>query len=324
MRDVLVAEARLADPGLALERDDTTVLRARSVCSRELLPLAVPPDQHARRQRLQQRRRRARGREPSLVHRLVELGRLGQRAHAQLAVEDADALAVLPQRLGAIAGGGVELDHAAVGGLIEWIESQPAARMGYRLVEAAGGGERGDEPIERRGELAAQLGGHQPLPAVELDAIAQREAGEQIVAMQRDRARERSDLVRSAHGCREECPEARDVDVGIRGSERDGRPVDAQPVSPHRRLQRRQRPAECGPRPVVVVLGPEEPGQTVAAVGVAGDREEGKQRDRLACVDAQRRAIDLDARSAQERDSQRHMRKLPTRAQRRPHGRSGS
>jgi hypothetical protein len=59
-------------------------------------------------------------------------------------------------------------------------------------------------------------------------------------------------------------------------------------------------------------------------VGVVGDREEGEQCDGLARVDAQGLAIDLDARSAQERDSQRHVSKLPTRTQRLARRLSGS
>jgi hypothetical protein len=176
----------------------------------------------------------------AVVDRLIELRGLGQRAHAELAVEQAHALPVLPQCLGAFARRCQQLDQAAVGRLVERIEGETPPGVRNRLVVAPSAGERGGEAAERRAELAAQFSGRRLLPAVELDAVAQAESGQQVVAVQRDRLREPRYLLGRVRLRGGQLAKPADVELcAVR--ERDRRPVYGQPLPCERRLERRER-----------------------------------------------------------------------------------
>ena len=183
--NVILAEPRLADAGFAFERDDAPVNACAGVGRGELRPLAVTTDEQPRGQRARNGDRWLGRRHAPLVHRLVQLGRLRQGPHPELAVEQAHALAVLPERLRAPPDGRQEFDQAPVRGLVEWIEQQAPARVGDRVVVTPGRGKRGRQARERSRELPLQHRGGRLLPAVECDAVAQAEAGQQIVSMQR-------------------------------------------------------------------------------------------------------------------------------------------
>ncbi len=109
-------------------------------------------------------------------------------------------------------------------GLVEWIEQQAPARVRDRVVEAPGGGKRGRQARECRCEFPLQDPGGGLLPAVKGDAVAQAEAGQEIVSIQPDRGAQSVDLAGTAHGHCRELAEAADVDR--LGRQRDGRAFD--------------------------------------------------------------------------------------------------
>src|SRR4029078_8518264 len=87
------------------------------------------------------------------------------------------------------------------------------------------------EPIERALELGAQLPGGVALPVVEADAVAKAEAGQEVVAVQRNRGRERLHRPRPVSGRADERPEAGDVHrIGL-DLEAHGGPADGDPAA---------------------------------------------------------------------------------------------
>ena len=164
VRDQLLGEPGLADAGLALEHGDPSVGADPAVQLDQRAPVVLATDERrGARRRLRGRRggvRRGRALERALADRLVEPRRLGQRRHAELARERAHALPVLAERRGAVAAAGVEPDQRPVGGLVERVELEPAAREG----EVAG---RLDVPREHGRELAPQRVGLAALPVLE-------------------------------------------------------------------------------------------------------------------------------------------------------------
>ena len=243
---------------------------------------------------------------------MVERGRLVERAHAELAIEDAHAVAVLLHRGLPIADLGQQPDQLPVGRLVERVEGEPATRTRDRLRGVARGSEGAREPVEHRGELPVHLVARELLPVVERGAVAEAEAGEERATVERGGLLERLEaagagLVRRvavALGRRDEPAQLVDVEPDPRPRERDGIPPDLDEARVERRLERRERAAEGGTRTVGVGLGPEEPGERVASGRAPGEGEVGEQRGRLARVDVERPAVDLDQRWAEERDAE--------------------
>ena len=73
-------------------------------------------------------------------------------------------------------------------GFVQWVQAEPAARVTGRPVQVARGGARRDQLVQgARQPLPEPVRGF-GLPVVELRAAAQREAGQEVVPVQRDRA----------------------------------------------------------------------------------------------------------------------------------------
>jgi hypothetical protein len=75
-----------------------------------------------------------------------------------------------------------------VRGLVQRVESEPAARVSGRPVQVARGGARRDQPVQGARQPLPEPVRGLGLPVVELRAVAQREAGQEVVPVQRDRA----------------------------------------------------------------------------------------------------------------------------------------
>ncbi len=196
----LLAESRLADPRLALDRDQEAVGPDRRVGLAKGLPFAGAADERVLGALLRlpgsERDLRALA-HLALEDPAVERRRALGRADAELPVQHSHAVAVLRDRGVALAAECVQLDQAPVGRLVEQIEGEPAPGMldcGSRLAErrAAVSG-----PIEKRPELARQRSRPERLPGVEGRAVAKPETGEEWTAMER---RRRFDPLESAGG----------------------------------------------------------------------------------------------------------------------------
>ena len=225
--------------------------------------------------------------------RAIELGRLGQRLHAELAAQHADAVAVLRERVAAAAGTGVQLDQAPVRRLVQPVEVEALARPRDGVVEASLALEPLDQPVERGRTLAAQRVLRESLPVVEVDAVAQAEAGEQVVAMQVARRDQR--LCGRVRVVRQPA-ELPDVEPGIRQVEADRVAIALEPSLAERRAQCRERSPQRGPGALRVGVRPEQVRDHGSRVRVPADREIGEHRRGLARVDRQRAPVHLDAR----------------------------
>ena len=123
-------------PGLAGHEDEAPVGRRVATSREDRRQLVVPAHHREARTRrgrgsVDRVRRRGRGgrvrRDPAVADRLVQVGRLGERRHAELPLERRDARPVLADRRGAVAGPREERHQPAVGGLVERVELHPAA-----------------------------------------------------------------------------------------------------------------------------------------------------------------------------------------------------
>ena len=294
--------------------------RARGVRRRELRPLAIAADEHGAGAAGagSAMAGSAAASRPSLTAWYSSVVS-GSGRTPELAVEQADALAVLPQRLGAVPDRREQLDQTPVRRLVERVEREPPARVRDRRRRS------GRPPASARGQAREH--------ASRARAAARRRPHccqlSKATLSRRPKPASRSSRCSAtavvsaaispcvAHGHRGELAEA-----GARRS--------------RRRPRRATRPsARCAsqppPRPVLSVESvrrsaararsssesrPEQRRQAIARVRVPGDGEVGEQRDRLARVDPQRLAVDLDARSAEKCDRQRHTSELLTRPQR--------
>ena len=150
------------------------------------------------------------------------------------------------------------------------------------------------------------------LPVVERGAVAEAEAGEERATVERGGLLERLEAARAglvrgvpvALRRGDEATQLVDVEPDPGARERDGVPPDLEPARAERRLQRRERAAQGGPRAVGVGLRPEQPGERVTTGGAPGEGEVGEKRRRLARVDVERPTVDLDQRWAEKRDAQ--------------------
>ena len=254
-------EAGLAGTGLALHHDDTAGPEGRT----ELIELGVPTDErvpaHHRGGGGLGRRRRRRP-EVTGADGLVEHRRLRERSHPQLLVDDAHALPVLVDGGGSVAALGVQPHQGAVGGLVERVEVEPPLGVGDGLPRSPAAAKAVDEPSTRAGHRPAQPLGLPRLPVVEVGAVAEPEAGQQIPSPQRRRPRDLLDVLRGHP--REEVPDVdRDV-VAIDELDlipRDGRAEVAQLLLDHR-----QGAAEGAAGAGVVRIGPQQGGQRLPAL----------------------------------------------------------
>jgi hypothetical protein len=205
----------------------------------------------------------------------------------------------LLQRVGTTSGGREQLDQAAMGRLVQLVQREALTRPRDRLIHPSGAGERIPQPVEQRRALAPHLVLDIAQPVIELDAVAQREAGQHVVAVQLARKPERAEV-----GIRIGLDRTRLGEIEPRPVEhqRDRAAVRAQPILTERRAKRRQRPPQRRAAPRAVELGPQQVGHDSTAVCAVGHRQESQHRDRLARVDRKRPAVDLDQRRPKQRD----------------------
>jgi hypothetical protein len=108
--------------------------------------------------------------------------------------------------------------------------------------------------------------------------------------------------------CGDQLAEAIDIEVHPGRHQLQADAVRGDPGDPPEGVvQRGEGAAERGPGMGVVALGPEQRGELVASVAPTGVGQIGKERDRLAGIDPQRRAAHLDARRPEQRQPESHV-----------------
>jgi hypothetical protein len=199
-----------------------------------------------------------------------------------------------------------------VGGLVELVEGDAAVGRLDRPLPRPRPGQAQDQPVQRSGQLAAQALGLDELPFLEAGGVAQDEPGHELAPVQRDRLGERrharvadplrcvavgpaggQQLLEPAHVQLELAPV--EPDAGTVGQEHAGAVVGQGPV------QRRERAPQGGAGVLGVVLRPQQLGELVASVPLAGYRQVCQQGDGLARVDLHGRAAELRLRRPQQR-----------------------
>ena len=251
--------------------------------------------------------------ESTVPDRLGKRGRLRERRNPELAVEGPDALAVLAQRRGGLAGGREGGHQQSLSRLVEGIELKPttcgALMAGSQLPSAARPrASRSSAPVSSR-RCASSLAS---LPVVERLARTKGKSGHEFAPVERDRLVEKSEATRArlldpvvvladpAQG-RSKLPE---VNLQIVGTEADGLPIDGQSGPTQRSIQDRKRAPERPVRPRVVRLRPQQGGHGLAAGRPTCNREECEKGDRLAGVHDERYTVELHADWAQDLEGQ--------------------
>jgi len=237
------------------------------------------------------------------LDRVVERARLVHRRDAQLAVEHPHAFAVLAERGGAVARARVEAHELAVRRLVERVDREMALRVPERRAEIAVPLRVNGEPREDLGVRASQRVGLGGLPIVELRAVAEREALEQVAAVERGRVRE------PAVG--DGPAKLRHVDPQIGPVEIDRLALGLEPAVAERGPQDRQRATKCAPGLLLIMFWPEQRRQGRPPLWLPGHGEVGKERGRLSGVGLDGLPAHRDRGRAQQADVQLRQADLP-------------
>jgi hypothetical protein len=184
-----------------------------------------------------------------------------------------------------------------VGRLVERVVKHPRASECQSVAAPALLEVETDEPLERGGDGVAQSLDLEDLPLVEPGGVAQREPGEEIASMERNRLREIAGAiiarapgtVRVGEGAGELRIEARHVD-GNREVRCESDPVaiDAEPSLPECFGERAEGAPERGPGSCRWLLRPEEKGDLRAPAFAPFDEEVGEESFGLAPVELYR------------------------------------
>src|SRR5579859_5949866 len=151
---------------------------------------------------------------------------------------------------------------------------------------------RGGEVRERVAEARTQGVGFGGLPVIELRAVAEGEAREEVPAVEGDRLLESALAKRAA--------ELEDVDEHVRSVEVNGLPVGKEPAVPERAPEHRQGPTERAAGLLLVRLGPQQRREDAAPLRLLGHGQVGKERGRLTGVGDNDGAAGDGARRAEE------------------------
>ena len=241
---------------------------------------------------------------------MVQRCRLVEWADSQLAVEDANAVAVLLQSGGTIAARRVGPDQLTMRGLMKSVEGEAASCSRDRLWVLAPDYEHIDETVEHGCDLPAQLIAGQPLPVVELDGVAKPEPGEEWTAVEGNGGAEWVDAavarlchpvaVRRALG--RQPAQLGDVEDNPVHVEREKIAVGLEPAAAERRPERRECASQCGPRPLGVGLRPEQRRHCVAPHRATGDGEVGEESRGFARVHVKWASVNLHYGWTEQRD----------------------
>src|SRR5438874_10026352 len=221
---------------------------------------------------------------------------LRHRRDPELLIEQAHRRAVLAQRGRPVARARVEAHEISVRGLVQRVDREPALRVvdGRSEIALALGARR--EAGERIAILRAErvaLGG---LPVVELRAVAEGEALEEVAAIQTDRVVEASLTYRAA--------ELGHIDGEVPAVQIDRVTVALEPAIAECRAEHRERPAERAAGLLVVGIRPEQCREGRPSLWLGRYRKIGEERRRLPGVGLDRGAADLDARRTEQANTQ--------------------
>ena len=177
-----------------------------------------------------------------------------------------------------------------------------------------------NQALQCAGQLAAQPLGLEKLPLVERDAVAQAEAGQEVVPIQLDSSIERLQAAGTDVGLGmavipatgQGLPKRRHVHLVVRRKRQTDRLSIHFQLCADGAFQTGQRPAQRGACVGLIGVGVKQRRQCVACSGPAGDGQVGQQGAGLAGVRLNRLAVELDARGAKKENSKsRHVLQSP-------------
>lgn len=282
--DDLLGEPRLADPRGPLEDRQAAVWHGRAMRGHERRQLAVAPCERQPRRlgrrpgsegrvcRTRDASRRTRSGNGAVADRVVQRRGLGERRDTQLTVQRGDGIAILADRRGRLTGLRERGDQQALGGFVERVQGDPAARRLDRCRVVARRGLHPRKALQHPCKVAPVRLRLRELPGVPFVAVSQREARHEVPAVERRRLVERGKARRArlVRGMSvgadpgKRSPEAEDVHIDGGPVQRDNAAIDAQPGPAEAGVQHGERAAEGAPRVGRVRIRPEERRQRIA------------------------------------------------------------
>ena len=233
------------------------------------------------------------------------------RLHTEFLRQHAHAFLVLAHGSRTVAGLGVEAHQGAVGRLVQGVQCQPAAGIGDCQVELPPSrlGVDMGQLVQHRRQFALQRLALQKLPGVELRRIRQREAGQEVAAIDVGGQRQGLDaaitqmgrgmVVRG--GRSEQAAKLGDVHVQTRLLRQCELAIRAiQPLLSQRVVQRVERMAEIGSHAFVAQFRPEQSSQHIATVRLLRHGKIDEKANGLAPGHMDRCAVAFDMRRAEE------------------------
>lgn len=194
-------------------------------------------------------------------------------------------MAVLVEGGGALSILGVKLHQLLVGGFVQGVEGEPAVGVVEGAVILLPLPVVVDKLFQGAAEFALPMFGLLPLPVVEGEAIAQGEAGEEVVVVEGNGRFELRSRGAGEQGSRGEqlleleyvAPDLIGVEADLVAADEEGGIADAA-------FEGGEGAAEGGFGVAVVVFGPKEGGEGFAGVGLAGEGEIGQKGNGFAGV----------------------------------------
>ena len=230
---------------------------------------------------------------------------------AELAVEDANAFAVLAEGESALARPGVELHECAVSRFVEGVEGEPALGVGDGVLEVSLANIAGYELLQGFAEVTAEVFRLLELPVVELRAIAEGEAGEEVALVEPDGGAKGSYAVRAGIGGGMSVGAAgvqmmsKNGDVtpeGLVWLEGNSLALCVEPSSGEGFVEWGECAAERGTGVGGVSVRPEKGGEGVPAVGLPCNDEVGDERGGFARVDVDGDTVEFNAGWSEEEE----------------------
>ena len=242
--------------------------------------------------------------------------------HAQFIRQRLPALLILADGGGALAAQCMQAHERALGWLVQRVNIEPMAGMDDGLCVVADACAAVGQPLQRLAQLAAQTLRLAHLPHVKLRRIEQREASQEIVAIERNRRLQGRQAVRAglylAVAVRFALRQMRmkgdciDPEAVLLGSA-DLLPVHCQPTVTERVFEAREGAAQIAACGGLVVVGPEQSRQRVTAVGALGHSQIGQQRHLFASPYIEGVAVQADMGKAKEAQGKVDHREPPSR-----------
>ena len=246
------------------------------------------------------------------------------RSHLVFLFEHTHALAVLPRRGGQVTRVGVQLHQQAMNRFVRHIQRQPAPRVSDRSLVIALCGVQHCQGLKQLCLTVMDALHFQEAPVVELGIVGQVEPGHELPRTQRGGGLKHSQPIRIRRRLAGARQSTRLLDQGFKleqvhpksvslvvafqqeGIELHLAAIAAETFGPDLHAQSRQQSTQIGQRGRRILVGPQQGGEHLPAVGPTVPGQITQDTESLAPGDGQELTVAFDTRRAQQKDAELH------------------